>query len=272
MTGVQTCALRSCQWRFNPRARANPCPTCAGRTLLILNIVSILEHERTRARRPKSFLVSCKLKFQSSSTSEPVPDARRAKQEALRSVVSILEHERTRARPVNFWLDWCFCDVSILEHERTRARLELSASKTRFMRVSILEHERTRARRSVAGLQSLAISFQSSSTSEPVPDSRIRSCRAARACCVTFREPVCFITFPVSYIRIRLSRNPCRMVFSGFRELPEVFGSTWGSREKVFKQSVGRQNRHTYQFQKSRDCLHVVREVGIHVKNRFSCL
>ena len=60
---------------FNPRARANPCPTWLQVAMgVTAKLVSILEHERTRARPPQYGIALLDGKFQSSSTSEPVPD------------------------------------------------------------------------------------------------------------------------------------------------------------------------------------------------------
>ena len=61
--------------------------------------------------------------------------------------------------------------VSILEHERTRARRsQQTGLSLRYKQVSILEHERTRARRYCSRFVRQIFEFQSSSTSEPVPD------------------------------------------------------------------------------------------------------
>ena len=84
--------------------------------------------------------------FQSSSTSEPVPDGRHWLLLAPAEKVSILEHERTRARHFNLVRAGCQLGVSILEHERTRARLTQTTQNKNNLEVSILEHERTRAR------------------------------------------------------------------------------------------------------------------------------
>ena len=157
-------------------------------------------------------------KFQSSSTSEPVPDNRAARGiticqcfnpraranpcptlPRLRQLVHLASCFNPRARanpcPTSGGVAWhAYLEVSILEHERTRARLVHSRLRAYPKGVSILEHERTRARpcpkktrssgRSCFNPRARAnpcptsdpqpqlekLVFQSSSTSEPVPD------------------------------------------------------------------------------------------------------
>ncbi len=132
--------------RFQSSSTSEPVPDILDFEIALSSFVSILEHERTRARHTANGLVRSITSFQSSSTSEPVPDQKRRgfRRRSLRF------NPRARANPCptairGQSLPSCLF-VSILEHERTRARHGTCGFFLVLHCVSILEHERTRAR------------------------------------------------------------------------------------------------------------------------------
>ncbi len=157
---------------FNSRARPKPCPSpplglraghpklfqfsstteAVPETTTINSVrslsVSILEHDRSRARREVTRRIGTATVFQFSSTTEAVPEKARTRE---RDAHAFQFSSTTEAVPdrVGF-LGYPIAFVSILEHDRSRARVNGFAGRLEGME------------------------FQFSSTTEAVPDTRGR--------------------------------------------------------------------------------------------------
>ena len=135
--------------------------------------VSILEHDRSRARRSRGrreVIGQIDVSILEHDRSRARHTRRRDVVARSRSV-SILEHDRSRARRVFGEKIEYEPSVSILEHDRSRARRVGLIRSGRRDPVSILEHDRSRARPRVNDATGhLEHQFQSSSTTEAVLD------------------------------------------------------------------------------------------------------
>ncbi len=152
---------------FNSRARPKPCPSASYEVVAQLAQVSILEHDRSRARYV-AFFDHCVHVFQFSSTTEAVPE-RSAQATGFLARVSILEHDRSRAR--NRDLEFCNRPPSFNSRARPKpCPKTLHGKQPSDVVVSILEHDRSRARPNAFATHRPLWQFQFSSTTEAVPE------------------------------------------------------------------------------------------------------
>ncbi len=142
--------------------------------------VSILEHDRSRARADLAVGLVIESKFQFSSTTEAVPE----RWSRAVPIGSACFNSRARPKPCptsrggsRVWL----LDVSILEHDRSRARRARLENHGDGRFVSILEHDRSRARELPARRRSALECFNSRARPKPCPKRRTRTafCRGS---------------------------------------------------------------------------------------------